>query len=167
MITDEQSDEDIQQQLAGEAYKGPRKWRGRQLADLTRGLRALRNKVVAPEDTAEFHDVSLLTILTDAFGVVDSDKLNNRRRLIIATDDVAGYRATVSILLDELSDAEIAEGRQVTDDILGIVERAEVVIAQKKTDVPASAEPSLTTMPWPSGALPERPASIPNTSAGS
>ncbi|MEA3211327.1 MAG: hypothetical protein QOE70_4384 [Chthoniobacter sp.] len=168
MITAELSDEDIQRQLAGESLRGPRIWRGRELAPLTRGLRDLRNKVVAPDDTGAFHDTALLHILAEAHHAAVSTRLEKRRALLVATDDVPTFRAAVSLLMDDLSDEDLAEVRRLTNEILGIVEAAEVSLAEKKTvsPDPAALSPMTTrsSSPPPS-ASPE--AGLPTSSAGS
>jgi hypothetical protein len=129
----EPTEEDVQRQLAGEVVRGPRSFRGKALASLSRGLRDLRNKVVALDDTAPFHDVALLHLLAEAHAEDASKRLEKRRALIAATDDVAWFRAVVSLIMDELSEEEIAEAKRVTDDILGIVEKAEVSLEEKKS----------------------------------
>ncbi|HEX8312160.1 MAG TPA: hypothetical protein VF614_12630 [Chthoniobacteraceae bacterium] len=161
------SDEEIQRQLSGEATRGPRSFKGRELAPLTRGLRDLRNKALAPDDTAAFHDVALLHILAEAHAITPEQKLAQRRSLIAATDDVATFRATISLQLDELSDEDLVEAKRVTDDILGIVEKAEVVLAEKKSDPEALAELSQTTKPSTPGPSPEPPDGHLSSSAGS
>lgn len=143
----ELSDEDIQKQLAGEVLRGPLNFRGRTLAPLSRGLRDLRNKVIAPDDTGTFHDVAFLHILAEAHAETDVAKREKRRGLILATDDVTGFRATINLLEDELSDADVAEAKRLVSEILGLVEKAEVVLAEKKTVSEDSAGPSPTTTP--------------------
>lgn len=136
----EPTEEEIQKLLSGEATKGPRTFRGKTLAALSRGLRDLREKVISRDDTGAFHDVALLHILEAAHSDTDAGRLAARRALISATDDVAGFRAVVSLKMDDLSDDEIAEAGTVTDDILGIIEKAEVQIVEKKSG-PAEAAP--------------------------
>jgi hypothetical protein len=167
MIThSELSDEDIESQLAGEAVRGPRQWRGRELAPLSRGLRALRNKVIAPEDTGEFHDVALLHILGQASSATDSGRFEKRRALIVATDDVTGFRTTVDLLLDDCSDAEIEQARGLVNEILGLVQKAEVTLAEKKTASVVPAAPSPTPMPLPSSTPSDSSTAPPNTPSG-
>jgi len=144
------SDDDIEGQLAGEAVRGPRAWRGRPLAKLSRGLRALRNKVVAPDDPAEFFDVAMLHILAEAHAETEDGRLKQRRALILGTDDITGFRARITILMDDCSDADIEEAKNLTNEILGLVNKAEVVLAEKKAESSDSAAPSPTTTPEPS-----------------
>jgi len=165
--TPEFSDEDIDRQLAGESVRGPRHWRGRELAPLSRGLRSVRNKVIAPDDTAEFHDVALLHILGEAHAATEELRLQARRALILATDDTTGFRASISLLLDACSDVEIEEARRLVNEILGLVEKAEVVLAEKKTDSPVSAVPILTPMPSPRSRQSKSSAAPPTSPAGS
>ena len=143
----ELSDEEIQKQLAGEVLRGPLDFRGRTLAPLSRGLRDLRNKVIAPDDTGTFHDVALLHILAEAHAETPVGKLEKRRGLILATDDITGFRTTINLLVDELSDEEVVKAKQLVSEILGLVEKAEVTLAEKKTDSGESAAPSPTPTP--------------------
>lgn len=163
----DQSDEDIESQLAGESIRGPRTWRDRQLAPLSRGLRALRNKVIAPEDTGEFHDVALLHILSQAHAVTEAGRFDARRKLIVATDDVTGFRTAVDLLLDECSDADIEEARALVNEILGLVQKAEVTLAEKKTAAADHAAPSPTPTPSPSSMPSDSSIALPTSPAGS
>ena len=160
------TDEEIQARLAGDSVRGPRAFRSRPLAPISRGLRDLRNKIVAADDTAAFHDVALLHLLSEAHSNSESGRLEKRRALIMATDDVATFRATVSLLMDALSDEEIATARQVTNEILGLVEQAEVTL-QKKSETADPQEPSPTTTPLPSCPSPATPDGAPISSVGS
>lgn len=161
------TDEEIQKQLAGEAVRGPRVFRGRELAELTKGLRDLRNKVLAPDDTAAFHDLALLHILAEAHAVTPEARLARRRALLVATDDVPTFRAVISLQLDELTDEEEAEADRVTNEILGIVEKAEVVLAEKKSEVEGLVEPSLMMTLLPCGSSQDAPDGVASTSDGS
>ena len=163
----ETSDADIQALLSGEAVAGPRSFRGRRLAKFSRGLRDLRNKVVADDDTALFHDLTLLHILTLAHGETDAERFEKRRILIDAAADVPGFRASVSLLMDDLEDADLIEARRLVNDILGIIEKAEVSLAEKKWAGEEPAELSPTTEPSPSSPSPGNSDGSPTSSAGS
>lgn len=142
------TEEEIQARLAGEHLKGPRSFKGQPLAELTKGLRDLVFKVVLPDDTGNFHDIALLKILAEAHAEKDSIRLEKRRALILATDDIAGFRAAVSLAYDELSDAEAAEAARVVNDILTPSRVAEVsVLAEKKSDELDPQTPPPTTTP--------------------
>jgi|GEM_PF-4854312 len=163
-----QTEEEIQAALAGEAIKGPRFWQGAELAPLTRGLRDLRNKVIAPDDTATFHDVTLLYLLREAHDPDASRRLEKRRKLLIDTDDVPTFRASMSLLLDEIESIEgLEEVSRLAREILGLVELAQVVQAEKKSDAGDPAAPNLTTMPSTSGSSRKKRGGAPTTSAGS
>lgn len=167
-MTDPTEDE-IQAQLAGEVLRGPRSFRGQRLAELSRGLRDLRYKIISPDDTGLFHDVALLSLLAQAHGDTDSVRLEKRRLLLAATDDVPAFRANVSVTIDALTDAEELEARALVDEILGLVSKAQVTLVEKKS---VSAEkvaevPSPMTTPSPSSPSPKKPAGRRPSSAGS
>ena len=123
------SDEEIQKRLSDEGLRGPRVFRGRELAKYSPGLRDLVLKVVSPQDTAVLHDVTLVYILVEAHGPTPEDKLARRRRLLAATDDREGFRLKVNLdWLDELSDLEIAECKRLVDDILAPVKVGQVAV---------------------------------------
>jgi hypothetical protein len=159
------TEEEIQAQLAGESVRGPRSFKGQPLATLTAGLRDLRNKVSDRADPTGFLDLLLIKILVDASATTEEEEFLKRRALIIATDDVAGFRARASIWNDKLTDDDRAEVRRLADEILGLVEKAEVSIAEKKSVSPAAAEPSPTVMPPTSGSSCEPPTAGPQTSS--
>lgn len=165
---DELSDEQIQAELAGEAVRVPRSFRGKKLAPLSRGLRDLSYKVLSAADTGVYGDVVLIYLLSEAFGETDELRLSKRAKLIADTDDIVQFRARISLFMDDLSDDEVKQIRAIADDILGLVEKAQVVIAEKKSE-PAAAneEPSPMTTPSPSGVSLELPAGPQTTSAGS
>lgn len=143
----ELTDADVQNLLSGEAVRGPRTFRGRELAPLTRGLRALLAKVVHPEDTPAFCDCVLLHLLTEAHAATPEAKLTKRTALIAATDRPAAFRATVNVLIDDYSEDDIREAGRVVDDILKPVDAAEVTIVNElgaKKDAPALGKPSPT-----------------------
>lgn len=158
------TDEEISAMLAGESLKGPRSFRGQTLAPLTRGLRDLRNKVISQSDTVTFHDAVLLHILAEAHADTPDARSRNRRALMVATDDVPGFRARVSELLDDFSDEDDNEARRLVGEILGAAEKAEVAVVtmEKKSTVPA--EPSPTPAPSPSSPSPESFPDAPTTS---
>lgn len=149
-MTQDQTDEDIEKQLAGEALRGPRQWRGKPLAPLSKGLRDLTMKVVRPDDTGYFHDLAYLHILTSAHAETPDAKLAARRALLAATDDVAEFRARINLLFDDLTDEDIAAARALVDELLGLVDAATVQIAEKKSAA-SPVEPSPMTPPSLSG----------------
>lgn len=125
----ELSDAEAQALLAGQAVRGPRSFRGRDLADYTSGLRDLVLKVVRFDDTAVFHDATLLYILAEAHATAPEEKVARRRTLLLAADDVAGFRARLSVeWVDTLSADEIAEARRIASAILDPVDLAQVAI---------------------------------------
>lgn len=163
-------DDTIESLLAAETLRGPRMWRGKQLAPMSRGLRDLRNKVVSPEDTADFHDVALLHILAEAYHVDTAKRLERRQALMAATDDTAKFRAGISLILDDIGDDETAwqETRRLVNEILGLVQDAAVSLTEKKSAPADSAEPSQTTTPCLSPPSSGSPADgTPISSAGS
>lgn len=143
-----ESDEDIAALLAGESLKGPRAFRGRKLAPITRTLKRLMFKVGADDFTA-------LHILAEAHALTEDGQFEKLRALIAATDDSAAFRAAVGMQFDKLSDAEEEETHRLMSEILGVTAKAEVAIvtAEKKSTVPAA--PSLTSVPLPSSPSPE------------
>lgn len=164
------TDEDIERQLAGEALRAPRTWRGRPLAPLSKGLRDLYLKVLRFSDEGGdsgcFHDVAILHILAEAHAETPDARLEKRRVLLAAADNVPLFRARLSLLMDELSDDDLTEARRVTDDILGLVEKAEVKPVGNAGGS-ASPEPIPTTTSSPSGRSPRKRAGRSTTSAGS
>ena len=147
----ELTDEQVGKLLAGEAVRGPRKFRGRELSAYTSGLRDLVMKVVRPDDTGIFHDVALLYVLTEAHGDTPEARLVRRRKLIAASDDVETFRAQVSLeWMDTLSDDEIQEAKRVVTDILAPTQAAAVkVVAEvgKKKPAATKATRNRTTKP--------------------
>jgi hypothetical protein len=164
----EPTEEDLQRQLAGEALTGPRIFRERTLAPLSMGLRDVFRKVTRADDTGTFFDLLLLEVLARAYGETPEAKLAARRELILATDDVAGFRAEVSILAEDFTDSDLLEARRLADEILGIVAAAEVALVEKKSSaVVAEAAPSPTRKPSSSGASRAKRAGRRTSSAGS
>lgn len=115
---EESTEEDIQRQLSGGTAPGPRSFRGRPLAEYKPGLQDLVLKVVYPDDTRSFHDIAFLKILADAFVAPDAKPRDVRLALIVATDNVALFRADVNLHFDELSAADIAEAKRLVTEIL-------------------------------------------------
>ena len=147
------TEEEIQARLAGESVRGPRTFRGAELAPYTKGLRDLVQKVIRPDDSARFHDLALVYLLTAAHGHTAEERVAKRRALLIATDDVAEFRARLSVeFVDDLSDEEFAEVRRLADDILSPVQLAAVSAtlpeasggAKKKPAGAARSKPSPT-----------------------
>ena len=127
----ELTDEEVQKLLAGESARGPRAFKGRELAPLTMGAKDLIYKVVSPGDTMILHDTVLLFILAELHTADPAEKLAKRTVLMAATDDPAQFRARVSIeMLDDLTPEEIAEARRLVNEILSPVNLAQVTIAQ-------------------------------------
>ena len=123
------SDADVERILAGEAVQGPRRFRERELAVYSKGLRDLVIKVVSPNDTRVLADVTLIYILLEAHSPIPTEKVARRMALIAATDDRAAFRAKVSVeFLDDLSDEEIAEICAIADSILKPVRAAQVQV---------------------------------------
>lgn len=143
-----ESDEDISELLAGESLKGPRTFRGRTLAPITRTLKRLMFKVGADDFTAIY-------ILMGAYSTSEEEQFDRLRVMIAATDDTAAFRASVGLEFDKLNDAEEEETHRLMSEILGVTAKAEVAIvsAEKKSTVPAA--PSLTSALLPSSPLPE------------
>jgi hypothetical protein len=145
-----QTDSDIESQLAGESYRGPRTWQGQPLAPLSRGLRNLHRKGLSRGDTDDFHDVVFVHILRSAYAVTDDARIAQRQALILATDDVPAWRTSISLLMDDLSDEAIAEARTLAEDLLGLVAKAQTSPVEKKTEPVDIVATIPTTMPSPS-----------------
>lgn len=143
----EQTDEDVQKVLAGESVRGLRSFGGKPLADLTSGLRDLWLKVLMPDDSDRFAHYSLIHILLAAQSDGPDDKRAKRRQLMAETDDRLGYRTMINLAIDDLSDDQHREARDVFNDLFGIIEKAEAVIAEKKSSGSADAAPSQTETP--------------------
>jgi hypothetical protein len=141
------TDEEIQKRLAAGPTEAPLKFRGRELAKYTSGLRDLVMKAVRPQDTAIMHDAVLLHVVAEAQGATDAERLAQRRALLAATDDIEAFRAQVSLIMDELEDDDIAEARRIVDRILKPVQLAQVTVAAAagKKKSAAKAKPSPTT----------------------
>jgi hypothetical protein len=153
------SDDSIASHLAAESLRAPRTFRGRPLAPLTFGLRALRAKVFLRDDPDLFHDVILIHLLAEAYAETEAGQLERRRALIAATDDVPTFRGRMSLLMDELGEEGVAEATRLTEEILGLVKNAEVEIAEKKSEQPpALAAPSPIPISSSSSPSPEPPA---------
>lgn len=142
------TEEEIQKQLANGPVRGRLQFREKPLADYTAGLRDLMLKVLKAEDTSLFHDIVLIYVLSEAYGVSDEDQMDNRIRLIVATDNSTAFRAAVSITFaDKLSDEEIAEIRNLADTILTPVILASVIpVTQKKSALKATRNAARTPM---------------------
>lgn len=143
---DQLTDEEISARLAGETVKGPRTFRGRKLAAYSAGVRDLVFKVISRKDTSDFHDCALLYILSELFTEQPDQRIAKRQAMIAATDDPDGFRAQISIeLMDDLSDAELFEARNLVGEILKPPQLAQVEIvpeAGKKKDPAGAAMPS-------------------------
>ncbi len=140
-MSEELTDDEIQQQLSGNGTNGELHFKGKPLSRLTLGLRDLIFKVVEQDDTADFLHATTLYILAGAHGEDDKVRLIKRRALIAATDDRLGYRAEVSMFLDTVTEEERPVMKELWDSTFGIVQKAEVTIApgQKKTDTDQEA----------------------------
>lgn len=123
------TEDEIQAKLAGTATAGPKKFRGRELANYSSGLRDLVLKIVRYDDTAAFHDMAVIYVLGEAFAVKQEQALARRRALLEAADDVAGFRARISLeWVDTLTDEEMKEARRLVTAILAPVELAQTAI---------------------------------------
>jgi hypothetical protein len=132
---------EIQEHLAKESARGPRHFRGKPLAPYTAGIRDLAMKVLNRADTDACHDLTVIKLLTESHGESKDERVAKRQALISSTDNVAAFRAAVSVeFLDELTDAEIREAREIVDSILAPVAAAEVTVskfgAKKKERAP-------------------------------
>ena len=139
----ELTDDEVSRRLAGETVQGPRRFRGRELAPYTKGLRDLAMKVISPDDTGILHDVTVVYLLLEAHSPIPAEKIARRMALIAATDDRANFRARVSVeFLDDLSDAEIAEIRTLVDGILSPVQAAQVQVVAPLGKKKAAGRPT-------------------------
>ena len=146
----ELTEAEIQKQLAGGGVAGPKTFRGRELAPYTSGLRDLILKVVHPQDTLSFHDVTMLYVLAEAHAATAEIRTAKRVELIRASDDVDAFRAKVSVeILDELTPEEIAQARRLVNTIITPAQQAQVAVqapvGSKKKDAAASGRRSRTT----------------------
>jgi hypothetical protein len=167
--TAELTDEDIQRELAGDGLRGPRSFRGRHLAELSLGLRDVFYKVVQPDDTSSFFDLILMEVLARAYAETPEERRTLRRKLILDTDDMAGFRADVSLIFDDLTEAEQTEARRISDEIFGLIEKAKVKVAsaEKKSSAPkVKAKPTPTRATRSSGTSAAKRAGSRKSSAG-
>lgn len=139
-----QTDEEIQAQLAGESLRGPRTFRGRPLAEITRNLRGLAVQACFPEDYGPFQDFILLHILAEAYAEEPSKRLERRCALLLAAGDLPIFRAKIALAMDECTEEEEKEASRLAGEILGLVKKAEAAIIEKKS---SEAEPSPEAMP--------------------
>ena len=128
----ELTDDEIQQRLSGQSLQTPRFFRGQELAAYTKGARDICLRVILPDDSAAWHDVILVKILTALHAATPQEKLVKRREALVATQDPDTFRARVSIELDDFSDEDLAEARRIVDEILTPVSLAQVTAAPPK-----------------------------------
>lgn len=153
-------------------------FRGKQLAPLNEGIRDLVSKVIKSNDTANFWDFALVWMLCQDFeatpipfsdeerrrlilqmkGVTAFERrIENRKFLLIATEDVITFRARLSVEFDSVTSAEVDEIYVLSRKLRGVKEETldEVSKASLLNGIDAIRERVLAPIP-----------AIPNSDAG-
>lgn len=155
--------------LAAESVRGPRSFRGRPLADSTRGLRIMRQQVIRQGDPTPLYDAAYLHLLSQAYGATEEEKRSARIELQAQVDNPAAFRGMISLQIDTFSDADHAEAERLVNELLDLEKAAEAkpLPDPKKNAAGAVAETPPIQTPSPSTSSPAPPDGASSSSAGS